>query len=753
MDLTDVLQMLGRAGRPRVSFVGRPFPLEEAHVHLSRLAEWGYNEIRYVFTWEAIEHAGPGEYDEDWINFTIETLRIVKKYGLYVHMDAHQDVTILNVEIAILLSLPLLISCKTFLINSPSDIKWSRFCGGSGAPMWTIYAAGLDPCKFQITQAALVQNTWPDPSKFPRMIWSSNYTRLACQVIFTLFWAGRDFAPKAIIDGVNIQDYLQNHFVNACKYLAQRIHDAGDLENEVVIAWETLNEPNRGLIGQQDLSAIPPEQNLNLGPSPTAFQAILTGAGRPCEVSAWEFGTFGPYKVGTELIDPKGETAWTSNEYNETRYGWKRDPSWKLGECLWAQHGVWDPKTDTLLKKDYFAKNPRTGEKYGHNSFTDTYLLEHFKRFKEAIRSVHRDCIIFIQPPILEVPPLTKGTEDDDPNTVHAIHFYDGLTLMTKHWNRWYNVDVIGVLRGKYLSPAFALKLGESAIRNGLRDQLRFLRNESYERMGRHPAVFTEIGIPYDMDDKHAYKTGDYTNQIRALDANSYAIEGSKAQGFNLWNYTSENCHEWGDLWNGEDLSITSLQDSILLLRTLPGATPTERESRKSIGASESTPIDPGNINNAIKTPTLVSDTESRGNTAAAADVIGCRAAEAFIRPSPIATHGCIDEYGFDMKNRVFTLKLTAESSTPEHAPTVCFLPEYHFPETHTSVTVSGGKWEVEKKYLDYDGSVQYIKWWHGKGEQQMEVHGAVRAKDGSILGKVENGNGACQGSSKCVIM
>ena len=105
--------------------------------------------------------------------------------------------------------------------------------------------------------------------------------------------------------------------------------------------------------------------------------------------------------------------------------------------------------------------------------------------------------------------------------------------------NRVYNVDVIGVLRGKYYSPAFALKIGESAIRNCLRDQLRFLRDESFTYMGKHPQIFTEIGIPYDMDDKYAYKTGDYSSQTRAMDANHYALEGSTCNGATLWLYTT----------------------------------------------------------------------------------------------------------------------------------------------------------------------------------------------------------------------
>ncbi len=51
--------------------------------------------------------------------------------------------------------------------------------------------------------------------------------------MFTLFFAGREYAPKAIINGVNIQDFLEGHYLNALRHLAQRIHDARNLESHV----------------------------------------------------------------------------------------------------------------------------------------------------------------------------------------------------------------------------------------------------------------------------------------------------------------------------------------------------------------------------------------------------------------------------------------------------------------------------------------------------------------------------------------
>jgi hypothetical protein len=109
--------------------------------------------------------------------------------------------------------------------------------------------------------------------------------------------------------------------------------------------------------------------------------------------------------------------------------------------------------------------------------------------------------------------------------------------MVTGIRNRFWNVDVLGVLRGRYSSPVFAIRIGENAIRNCLRDQLSAIREEGVQYMGNHPCVIGEIGIPYDMDDKYAYRTGDFSSQVSALDANHYAIEGSRAAGFCLWVY------------------------------------------------------------------------------------------------------------------------------------------------------------------------------------------------------------------------
>ncbi|MCK5703787.1 MAG: cellulase family glycosylhydrolase, partial [Cyclobacteriaceae bacterium] len=188
-----------------ISFVGRPFLLHEADEHFARLKSWGLTFLRFLVTWEAIEHSGPGIYDQEYLAYVRAILEKANEYGIQVFIDPHQDV-------------------------------WSRFSGGDGAPGWTFDVIGMDIRKFHQTGAAFTHQACGDP--LPRMIWSTNATKLAAATMFTLFFAGNDFAPKTLIDGENAQDFLQRHYINSIGILAEAIKD---LPN--VVGYDSMNEP------------------------------------------------------------------------------------------------------------------------------------------------------------------------------------------------------------------------------------------------------------------------------------------------------------------------------------------------------------------------------------------------------------------------------------------------------------------------------------------------------------------------------
>ncbi|KAG5642860.1 hypothetical protein DXG03_002037 [Asterophora parasitica] len=528
------------------SFAGQPLNLDDgsADVHLARLRGWGFNMLRFTLTWEALEHEGPGKYDHAYIDYTIRVLRKCKAYGFKVYMDPHQDI-------------------------------WSRFSGGSGAPFWTLPACGIDPRNITATQSSIIHCEYPlahiaDPAALPAMIWSTNYGRLLAQTVFTLFFAGRDFAPHCIIDGQNIQDYLQSHYIEALGVLADRIRDAGDLLDECVIGWDSLNEPFEGLCGWDDLSANPVKQGSTLkkGTYPTPAQSLRLGMGQAQTVDNYTFGAMGPSRDGSVTIDPKGAKIWAEPETESAdgvhpRWGWQRDvKQWKLGTCVWAQHGVWDIETGFILRDDYFRYSPVTGDPV---DFILDYWKPHFVSFGARIRRGHPEAILFVQPPVFAQPPeleeeVLKG------RAAYSAHYYDGLTLVTRHWN-WFNADALGLLRGKYSNTLQAVKIGEGAIRKSFQEQLGMLQADA-KILGAYPTIIGEIGTPFDMDGKRSYGwtdggkyKGDYSKQEKALDASLNGGDGVNALNWTAWTYCVDHTHDWGDGWNMEDLSLWSADD------------------------------------------------------------------------------------------------------------------------------------------------------------------------------------------------
>lgn len=71
-------------------------------------------------------------------------------------------------------------------------------------------------------------------------------------------------------------------------------------------------------------------------------------------------------------------------------------------------------------------------------------------------------------------------------------------------------------------------------------------------------------------------------------------------------------------------------------------------------------------------------------------------------------------------------MSLVAKASTPEDAPTEIYLPEFHFPETSTVVTVSGGKWAIDSEEIN-SAKLQRLRWWHGEGNQDIKIQGLKR--------------------------
>jgi hypothetical protein len=357
-----------------VSFVGRPFPLQAADEHFARLKSWGFTLLRFLVTWEAIEHAGPGLYDETYLQFVREVLRKAADHGFQVFIDPHQDV-------------------------------WSRFSGGDGAPGWTLEAVGFDLAQLHACGAAVVHQIHGDP--FPRMIWPTNASRLASATMFSLFFAGKTLAPAARIEGESAQDYLQRHYIQSLVQLAQRLRD---LPN--VIGYDTFNEPSSGWIGCRDLNSF--HGALRYGLCPTPLQSMALGEGIPCPVQEWVVRLSGPHRKKLHWVNQARARAWRPGRH-----------------CLWRDNGVWDVDgkgRPVALRPQHFSMAE------GHPiCFGRDFLVPFARRYSAALQAAHPGALIFFEAEPGNAPP--SWGDGDRGGLVYAPHWYDGLVLFSKSYH------------------------------------------------------------------------------------------------------------------------------------------------------------------------------------------------------------------------------------------------------------------------------------------------------------------------------
>lgn len=556
-----------------VTFTGRPFPLDEAHLHLRRLQAWGLPLVRLLVTWESIGHSGPDpatDLDLEYIAYLRELLEMMPQYGIKCFVCAHQDV-------------------------------WSRFSGGSGAPGWTFEAAGLDIEAFTDTGAAYVHNqdekmraSRPVNEREPSgpFVWPSGYQKLAASTMATLFWAGDALAPKLRFrprrgeEEVSIQEFLQNAYIEAFGRLADELTGL-----EACIGFEPINEPHRGLVELHDFHYWNYNTDLHIGHYPSFAQALALGSGYPQEVNyyvkSWPFPTRVSHR---SVLDPGGRSAWLTYDYNRNTAD--RHPYvGGLEECVWKAHGVWkwdeSKKVAQILDKNYFSVDHRPGQEGKSIEWYRDCYAPFLQRFFDRVSRKNSQTLSFFEPiPNEFLPPWPQDGGDggkvatgpkklvkkqsyairtamptkQPAHPVYAPHFYDLNVLFSKQ-HSWMSVNVQGLSRGMFVLGA--LYFGATGLRRNYRKQLGNIVKYGRRSLGNHvPTIIGEIGIPFDVNGGSAFQTGQYDVQRELMNALIAGMEDNHI-AFTLWNYNPDNKVEYGDGWNMEDFSVVNGNEAV----------------------------------------------------------------------------------------------------------------------------------------------------------------------------------------------
>lgn len=158
------------------------------------------------------------------------------------------------------------------------------------------------------------------------------------------------FAPKCIVDGVNIQDWLQGKYLGAVEAMVKAVAgaDDGDLLERVVIGWDSYNEVSEGLIGKSNLSSVDHSQGkMHKGPTTSVLDNFKLGMGKEVlGAEYWVVGALGPKMQGRVDLRPEGGVkVWMDGEEDrkwEERWGYKRGGEWERGVCSESRSGEYD---------------------------------------------------------------------------------------------------------------------------------------------------------------------------------------------------------------------------------------------------------------------------------------------------------------------------------------------------------------------------------------------------------------------------
>ena len=524
------------------SYVGKPFPLDQADRHFATLQQMGFNSIRLLVMWEGLQPTGPDEVDAAYVAYLRGIVQAAGRHGVRVLLEMHQDVF------------------SRFLLarynqhpaeGAPGSLEntlmalvppYDDVVSGNGAPRWVVEAclperdlsspgwgvprlvSGLtsgDITDFvnayrELTGSdeGLPSDQWlaafqarlPGPfpvngttDLLPLSTWGGA-AALSLDVArcYGAFFAGSALFPGMTRGGKDVQAYLQDAYVLAWSTLAREV---SDLPN--VLGYDVFNEPNGNFLVLAAVAAA-----VKLGAIDGAKDLLESALG--LLQGDRLFGLLTAFRI----LPP--------DTHPDTLHAWGLD-TMDLGTALSLNYG-----------------------------FDETWLRPFYERAGAAILAQDPDAVIFIEPALSITTVFASlgsvgGGSFEKPMTAPNLPLADHV-VYAPHW-----------YTDMYPFPSFVRTPRDFTVEEqrykDYQPSIERVMLPAKVNLGNMPAVFAEFGMFFDFGGIEAARASGYA--VTAVMLNDYfeALERMNVSRM-MWDYNPENSFLWGDLWNHEDLSI-----------------------------------------------------------------------------------------------------------------------------------------------------------------------------------------------------
>ena len=543
------------------NYLTRPFAEDQLDLHFSYLRDKGFNSIRLLVIWEAIEPDRKGVYDEAYLAYLRKVVETAAQYNIYVLLDMHQDMFSrhLNVRFNRTNKFDKDGALVSNLMALVPDIKTNQYndqVQGDGAPRWVVQSC-LQEKKMDsphwgkprilsgmtLQEALKINNliqkltgklqgtTQPEPPQagsgalpewvkqfggaltkldtpyavdettdmLPFTNWPLTIAlSLDVARCYACLLAGNQAFPTLQVDGQPIQDYLQEAYANSWAKVAEAVRG---LPN--VMGYDLMNEPGSNFLVLGAVGAM-----LRAGAAKGAASLLETVLGPTDGPAAFEV-------LQTLKLLPPDTTPATL-----------------------AQWGL--DKLDLL------------GVLGLNMGFDQNHMRPFYSRIGQAILAKDPDALIYFESggsaENLFGGGLGGGLAGMWGQPMTLPEELSGRAVYAPHWYP----DI-------YPYPGFnqqprSFSVEEVRYRD-FAPNLRAIQERSPYSMSNIPVMFGEFGTYFNFGGIDTAMAEGYAVSAHILD-NYYEAFDRMFMSRMVWCYSADNDNELGDLWNQEDFSI-----------------------------------------------------------------------------------------------------------------------------------------------------------------------------------------------------